>query len=178
MVITNNYRKRTWSEEWKEEGACAVDWSRAGRAANKLPEPLSGISRVCRRHGVVGFDFHSPSSSPEKASSKGTRDTCRRAKVTARSRRGGRIAARCVKGLRSAVSLTARRVCCSRCRDVSPRSRRGVVAATLSSALSAKKQVLAACKTLASQLTADNRRRRPVRQTGGCPVPWTDVLRL
>ena len=33
---------------------------------------------------VVGFDFHSTSSSPGKASSKGTRDTCRREK----SRRG------------------------------------------------------------------------------------------
>jgi hypothetical protein len=33
-------------------------------------------------------------------------------------------------------------------------------------------------KTLASQLTTDNRRHRPERQTGSCPVPWTDVLRL
>ena len=62
--------------------------SRVGRpAANKLPEPLSGVSRVCRHQRVFGFDFHGTSSSPEKASSKGTRDTCRReshSDVTAR----------------------------------------------------------------------------------------------
>ena len=35
-------------------------------------------------------------------------------------------------------------------------------------------------KTLApsKQLMAANRRHRPERQTGGCPVPWTDVPRL
>ena len=75
--------------EKEEEVGLRRRRSRAGRAANKLPEPLSGISRVCRRQGVIWFDFHNKSSSPEKASSKGTRDTCRREShrsVTARRR--------------------------------------------------------------------------------------------
>ena len=41
-----------------EEEGLRRRWSRAGRAANKLPEPLSGISRVCRHQRVVSFDFH------------------------------------------------------------------------------------------------------------------------
>ena len=44
-------------EEEEEEGLRRRR-SRAGRAANKLPEPLSGISRVCRHQRVVSFDFH------------------------------------------------------------------------------------------------------------------------
>ena len=45
-------------EREEEEEGLRRRRSRAGRAANKLPEPLSGISRVCRHQRVVSFDFH------------------------------------------------------------------------------------------------------------------------
>ena len=80
--------------------------SRAGRAANKLPEPLSGISRVCRRQGVIWFDFHNKSSSPEKASSKGTRDTCRRESHGAHG--AADDTARCVGGLTAIRSASTK----------------------------------------------------------------------
>ena len=69
MVITivTGYIERGRREE--EEWGLRRRRSRAGRAANKLPEPLVGVSRVCRHQGVFGFDFHNKSSSPEKASS-------------------------------------------------------------------------------------------------------------
>ena len=69
MVITNNYRTYERGRRKEEEVGLRRRQSRAGRAANKLPEPLVGVSRVCRHQGVFGFDFHRTSSSPEKASS-------------------------------------------------------------------------------------------------------------
>ena len=73
--------------EKRKKKACAVDGrARAARRTSCMSR-LSGVSRVCRHQRVVGFDFHRTSSSPEKASSKGTRDTCRReshSDVTAR----------------------------------------------------------------------------------------------
>ena len=43
-------------EEEEEEGLRRRR-SRAGRAANKLPEPLSGVSRVCRHQGSSALIF-------------------------------------------------------------------------------------------------------------------------
>ena len=70
MVITNNYRTYERGRRKEEEEGLRRRRSRTGHdAANKLPGQLSGISRVCRRQGVIWFAFHNKSSSPEKASS-------------------------------------------------------------------------------------------------------------
>ena len=59
MVITNNYRTYERGRRGEEEEGLRRRRSRAGRdAANKPPEPLSGVSRVCRHQRVVSFDFH------------------------------------------------------------------------------------------------------------------------
>ena len=58
-MITNNYR--TYERGRRRGGrkrACAVDGrARAARRTSCLSR-LSGVSRVCRRQGIVGFDFH------------------------------------------------------------------------------------------------------------------------
>ena len=63
--------------------------ARAARRTGCLSR-LSGVSRVCRHQRVVGFDFHRTSSSPEKASSKGTRDTCQHESHGSVTASGGR----------------------------------------------------------------------------------------
>ena len=110
MVITNNYRTcGVVGEKWKKR-ACAVDGrARAARRTSCLSR-LSGVSRVCRRQGVVGFDFHSTSSSPGKASSKGTRDTCRRESHGAHGATDD--AARCVGGLTAIRSASTKATAC------------------------------------------------------------------
>ena len=58
MVITNNYRTYERGRREEEEEGLRRRRSRTGNdAANKLPEPLSGVSRVCRHQRVFGFDF-------------------------------------------------------------------------------------------------------------------------
>ena len=95
----------------RKNGACAGDGrARAARRTSCLSR-LSGVSHVCRRQ-ESRFDFHGTSSSPEKASSKGTRDTCRREK----SRRGHGAAAddaaRCVGGLTAIRSASTKATAC------------------------------------------------------------------
>ena len=62
--------------------------SRAGRAANKLPEPLVRSLTRMSSSRVVSFDFHNNHRVRRRRRRKG-RGTPAGAKVTARSRRGG-----------------------------------------------------------------------------------------
>jgi len=75
--------------EKRKNEACAVDGrARAARRTSCLSR-LSGVSRVCRRQGVVGFDFHNNHRVRRRRRRKG-RGAPAGAKVMARSRRGGR----------------------------------------------------------------------------------------
>ena len=85
-MITNNYR--TYERGRRKKRACAVDGRARGPRGEQGPEPLSGISRVCRRQRVFRFDFHVNHRVQRRRRRKG-RGTPAGAKVTARSRRGG-----------------------------------------------------------------------------------------
>ena len=88
MVITiiTGYIERGRREE--EEEGLRRRRSRAGRAANKLPEPLVGVSRVVVIKESSGLIFIVHHRVRRRRRRKG-RGTPAGAKVTARSRRGG-----------------------------------------------------------------------------------------
>ena len=88
MVITNNYRTSNVVGEKEEEEGLRRRRSRAGRAANKLPEPPVRILTRMSSSRVVRFDFQNNHRVRRRRRRKG-RGTPAGARVTARSRRGG-----------------------------------------------------------------------------------------